>query len=164
MAFPPPCPSRQTVRAGKRDIFLPCGERWVVSLSAPRLSPAYLPGRDAVLSRQPGTPLPSGPAHLVFFLTHNLIRCAGFSAWALCPFFPLARARRDSAPDLILVESKRLLSAIGGRCRVGARDQRCSLRHINNADARPISRRSQVQPSCLRASDLSTVITEALNA
>lgn len=149
-AFPWAHPARLTVQA--REIFLPCREQWVVRLSSPALT-EYLPRRDAapgrsphaVLSRQPSTPLPSGPAHLEFLLKHNLIRCASFSACALCPFFPAAlglerfsswsdpcrvkasverdvrKMQRGSAGSALLPERGILISLMHGQLAEGAR-------------------------------------------
>lgn len=71
-----------------RHIFFPGREQRVVSLSAVRPPPEYLPGvggRSVQQAAQHAAALWTS-ALGVFFLTHNLIRCASFSAWALCPF------------------------------------------------------------------------------
>lgn len=129
-----PCAHPARLSAQARDIFLP------------RLPSSH---RDASPGGLQGTG--GGPAR----------RCPQDQrAWY---FFQRRRnpAESDSAPGRMLVEPKHLLSA-GHRRKpqLGARWKR----HIDRTAAWPISGSSQGQPSCLRAADLSAVITETLNA
>lgn len=145
----------------RQDIFFFLAESSRSFLSQLPGSHRHIPRRDAVLSRQPSTPLTSGPAHSVFLGTHNCIRCSSCSRRVPCALFPpgsgLERFSSWCDPCRVEESVERDLRGIAGWALLPER-------YINNTDAWPISRRSQVQPSCLRASEISTVITEALNA
>lgn len=118
-----------------RAIFLPCSNCSLSQLPGTRQNP-YSEGLQSLCApctlhsagstqRQPSTPPSCRPAHFVFLLRHHVIRCASSSVCALCPYFPWLGLGDIQLP--MLVESKCLLSAAGGRCRGGMRDQRCSL-------------------------------------
>lgn len=93
LAFPCAHPTRLSVQ--RRAVVLRCSNHCHFS---------HLPGARWIPFPEglqplgaPCMPLPCGPAHFVFSSVHNRSRCTSSLACALCPFFPPARAGRDSA-------------------------------------------------------------------
>lgn len=150
-----PCAHRASLPVQARDICLSGREQWVVSHSAPHLSPGCLPGRDAGHSRWPSTPPPSGPALSVFLPAQRKPRCIRFSSRCE-PCGAEAsvdrRARRQAQP--------------GRGAERGSLEAAAHWSHWSHWShgARPISASSRGQPSCLRAAHLSALITETLHA
>lgn len=113
MAFSCAHPARLPVKA--RQIFLPCREQWVVSLWAPRLSPNSSPGGTQPLGA-PGSQRWAAAQHgAALWTSAPGVPPNARPSVCFVPFPSPAWACRHSAPDLILVESKRLLSTTGGR-------------------------------------------------